>query len=415
MSNGPARRAPCAAAQGAGAIPLETFLAVDQKSTYYNEESKQGIFYAQSWALVHYLITGKNGARRSQLAQYLSLVADGKPMDESFQSAFHTDYAGIEKELREYLGQFAMTFFSLPLPEKFAVDQACRPMPSPRPTSAVYRGDLLGHMGRADVAEKELKRAIELDPALARSYVSMGMLRLREQKDKEALEFLSSAVQRDSQDAMAHFYYANLLERLAAANEGEESRRARLEIMRTHVKKAIEISPASSKRHPMLAFVAVSLHAELDETEAALRQAIDFAPGREELRLVFANVMAVNNKAVAARTVATAVAELHDNRRDRRQADRSRGASNPDRVRSGAARLRGPAEDRGRAAGFPQSDRGRRSESARGCTLSGCCADTFARGHVDARHAFQDRQRGGTADSPPHGITSRGIVDAARV
>src|SRR5262249_51534375 len=28
-------------------IPLETFLAVDQKSPYYNEQAKQGMFYAQ--------------------------------------------------------------------------------------------------------------------------------------------------------------------------------------------------------------------------------------------------------------------------------------------------------------------------------------------------------------------------------
>src|SRR5262249_39306255 len=56
-------------------IPLDTLLAVDQRSPYYSEESKQGIFYAQSWALMHYLMAGNGGARRLQLSQYLAAVA----------------------------------------------------------------------------------------------------------------------------------------------------------------------------------------------------------------------------------------------------------------------------------------------------------------------------------------------------
>ena len=41
-------------------MPLRTLFQVDQKSPYYNERDKQGIFYAESWALMHYLILGKN-------------------------------------------------------------------------------------------------------------------------------------------------------------------------------------------------------------------------------------------------------------------------------------------------------------------------------------------------------------------
>src|SRR5262249_17733512 len=66
-------------------IPLETFLSVTTRSADYNEQSKQGIFYAQSWALVHYLIAGNDGRRRAQFGKFVSLLTDGKPVDESFQ------------------------------------------------------------------------------------------------------------------------------------------------------------------------------------------------------------------------------------------------------------------------------------------------------------------------------------------
>ena len=36
-------------------LPLKTLFAVDASSPYYHEESKGSVFYAESWALVHYL------------------------------------------------------------------------------------------------------------------------------------------------------------------------------------------------------------------------------------------------------------------------------------------------------------------------------------------------------------------------
>ena len=36
-------------------LPLSTLFSVDPHSPYYHEENKGSIFYAQSWALTHYL------------------------------------------------------------------------------------------------------------------------------------------------------------------------------------------------------------------------------------------------------------------------------------------------------------------------------------------------------------------------
>ncbi|HYE75633.1 MAG TPA: DUF1570 domain-containing protein, partial [Blastocatellia bacterium] len=39
-------------------LPLEKLFAVDHKSPEYNEQDRMSIFYAESWALVHYLMFG---------------------------------------------------------------------------------------------------------------------------------------------------------------------------------------------------------------------------------------------------------------------------------------------------------------------------------------------------------------------
>ena len=47
-------------------------------SPLYNEGDRRGVFYAESWALVHYLLIG-NPQRKGQLGAYLQKYADGVP------------------------------------------------------------------------------------------------------------------------------------------------------------------------------------------------------------------------------------------------------------------------------------------------------------------------------------------------
>ena len=84
-------------------LPLRTLFKVDEKSPYYNERNKQSIFYAESWALMHYLILGKNGERVSQMANFLKLTSDNVPLEQAFQQAFSMSFEAMEKELREYI------------------------------------------------------------------------------------------------------------------------------------------------------------------------------------------------------------------------------------------------------------------------------------------------------------------------
>src|SRR5205807_288911 len=51
--------------------PLKRLLPIQQNSPEYNEESKQGLFYAESWAFVHYLILGAEGESEFYLGDLL--------------------------------------------------------------------------------------------------------------------------------------------------------------------------------------------------------------------------------------------------------------------------------------------------------------------------------------------------------
>ena len=72
-------------------LPLKNLLSVQQNSPEYNAHSRQGIFYAESWAVVHYMILGPESKRKSQFVQLLMALTRGDPFDESFSEAFQTD------------------------------------------------------------------------------------------------------------------------------------------------------------------------------------------------------------------------------------------------------------------------------------------------------------------------------------
>ena len=80
-------------------IPLGDLFAMSTESTDYNEGKRQGIFYAQSWALYHYLRTTVGG---DQLGEFLQrLQVSDETSDAAFRATFGYDYRKLEKKLDE--------------------------------------------------------------------------------------------------------------------------------------------------------------------------------------------------------------------------------------------------------------------------------------------------------------------------
>src|SRR5215831_16327875 len=55
-------------------IPLKQLFDIRDNSPEYNEESKQGMFYAESWAIAHYLLFGADGKRRMQFIEFVTAL-----------------------------------------------------------------------------------------------------------------------------------------------------------------------------------------------------------------------------------------------------------------------------------------------------------------------------------------------------
>jgi tetratricopeptide (TPR) repeat protein len=272
-------------------LPLRTLFQVDHKSPYYNERDKQSIFYAESWALMHYLIMGKNAQRRLQMGKFLDLMGAGHvPMEQAFQQAFQTTFENMEKELREYIRQDRYSFESGRFEKKLELDTAMETAPISEAEAQAYLGDLLLHSNRAD-SEAYLQRALALDPNLPLANAALGMLRVREGKTDEARKSLERAAAK-SQNYLIHYYYAYALSRQGSGasemvNGFPPETAAK---MRAELKKAIELRPDFPESYSLLAFVNLVTETDLDESVQLLKRALLTSRGRNDLSFMLAQI-----------------------------------------------------------------------------------------------------------------------------
>jgi tetratricopeptide (TPR) repeat protein len=289
-------------------LPLRTLFEVDHKSPHYNESEKSGIFYAQSWALMHYFIIGKEG-RSEKLTQFLGLLNSKVPMEEAFQKAFQMSFETMERELRDYIKQSRYNILKLKLVEKIG-DTVAATTTLTEAEAQAYLGDLLLHSHRKD-AYTYLEKALKLDPNLAMAHASLGMAYFREGKTDEARASLERAVAANSQNYLAHYYYAYTLSRTgpddAPTGVGYSSEVAAN--MREHLQKAIALRPDFPEPYGLLAFVNLVTSQDIDETITALKRVLSTSPGQHDIRYMLGQLYLHKNDLKTARELLEQVAK----------------------------------------------------------------------------------------------------------
>jgi len=272
-------------------LPLRTLFQVDQKSPYYNERDKQSIFYAESWALIHYLILGDEGKRMAQMGKFVELLSASVPMERAFQQAFAMSFESMEKELHAYIQRDRYPIISGSFTNKVGYDASMQSTPLTEAEAQAYLGDLLLHSNRAE-SETYLLKALALDPNLAMANASLGMLRVRQGKSDEARKSLERAVVASSQNYLIHYYYAYALSR-----EGNRDMETVMGFapetaakMRAELKLAIQLRPDFLESYSLLAFVNLVTEYEVDQTIELLKRILASSPARNDLVFMLAQL-----------------------------------------------------------------------------------------------------------------------------
>lgn len=272
-------------------LPFKTLFQVDRQSPYYNESDNQSVFYAQSWALMHYLIAGKDGQLKTQLGKFVDLMAANVPMEQAFQQSFAMSFENMENELRVYVRRDRYPTVSGVFESKLGFDVDMKTARLSEAEAQAYLGDLMLQGDRSE-AEYYIQNALALDPNLAMAHASLGLLKARQGKSQEARTGMERAVAADPQNYLLHYYYAFVLSRtgIAATDMVLGFTPETIAKMRDELKKAIELKPDFRESYNLLAFINLVSGSQLDEAAKILRQSLANSPGRNDLLLTLAQV-----------------------------------------------------------------------------------------------------------------------------
>ena len=333
----------------AGTLPLRNLLEADSYSPYYRERDKRRLFYAQSWALVHYLLSARGAQGAQQLSRFVELLASGStPLEESLREAFGTSLKALESDLWSYAQLTHWPEQTRSFDERLEFEAGARARALSEAETQSYLGDLLLHDDRPEEALVYLERAAALDPSLAIAQSSLGLLRLKENRFAEAEKHLQKALASDGQNALAHFYYAETLSR--GGREADSSVKGYLETtaaIRASLRRAIELSPNFVESYRLLASVELERGGKLEEAAGLLRHALKLSPRREDVSLLLAEVSFKQGDLAAARRVSETLlrAGVHPCSRGEAEKLRARIRAREEAVAAAAAALAAAASE----------------------------------------------------------------------
>ncbi len=158
-------------------IPLEKVLDYSGHEKWPIE--KRRIFYAQSWALVHYLVLGapiELDFNRA-ISTYLKQLESGASPKRAVKIAFKMSLGALEKRLQAYLQQRALSLFALPVTSLDVPAQGTLRKLPPAEVSAKL-GALALKLRKRKTAELLLEDSLELEPSSARAHADLGRLYL---------------------------------------------------------------------------------------------------------------------------------------------------------------------------------------------------------------------------------------------
>ncbi|MBZ5593406.1 MAG: hypothetical protein LAP39_14280 [Acidobacteriia bacterium] len=222
-------------------MSLETLTSVDHHSPYYNERDRAGIFYSESWALMHML--NLSSEYRPQFSKFLNLLASGATASSAFWQAYAKTINQVQKDLENYLrgGHFNAAVFDVKL-EKSAEEPDI--LPAPPLESGLVLADLLALTGKQEPAKEAYGRLAKEDPKSWEVEAGLAELAWTGKDLEDARRHFARTAELGSPNARIYFDYAMVLRALG----GRESAAI------AALKRAVELNPDYQDAHLYLAY-----------------------------------------------------------------------------------------------------------------------------------------------------------------
>lgn len=264
-------------------VPLATLFTVDRTSPYYNEENKGSMFYAESWALIHYLTVKDYQENTQLLGNYEYLVSQKVDAVDAATRAFG-DLKQVQTALQGYVARSSFTAFKRS-GSTDVNDAAFGGQALSLAQADAIRADFLAYNDRFEDARQLLEEVLREEPNNVSAHETMGYLELRVGHLDEARKWYEQAVKLDSQSYLAHYYFAVIsMDKGQLTSIGEEQ-------VENSLRTAIKLNPSFAPPYDRLAVFYGMRRRNLDEANMLANTAVQLDPSNLSYRLNAANVL----------------------------------------------------------------------------------------------------------------------------
>ena len=252
-------------------IPLDVLFKVDATSPYYHQEQKGSVFYAESWALTHFLRLTDQQKHTHRVDDYLNFVSHNMDPVTAAERAFG-DLKQLQNDLEYYIRTADYKHFELSSAAAPIDESAYTVRPLTEVEYDVRRADVLACIGRESDVRTLLDAVLKEDPNNAQADETMGSLELRAGHRDEARKWYGEAVKLDSADYLAYDNFASLSMYDSSAPESKA--------IEDDLRKAIQLNPRFAPSYDALARFFAKRHENLDEAHMLTVQAVQLDPSR---------------------------------------------------------------------------------------------------------------------------------------
>ena len=249
-----------------GLIDLETLFAVNRDSGLYNERSHVGLFYSESWALVHMLYA--SSGYRTKFTRFLDAAWRGEDSAAAMRSVFGKNVADVQKDLVSYVrdGRYLNVIADVRL-EKSAGDVEVTPIEE-WDARLTLAGMLASSEHRTEAGQKMLEELMAEQPQRPESPALLAEMALREGRRDEAIGLFARAGELGATSPDLYFRYAML--RWSRSGDGDET-------VRMALRRALQLNPGHVQARIRLGFALMD-HGDYAEALAELAQVKDVTP-----------------------------------------------------------------------------------------------------------------------------------------
>jgi tetratricopeptide (TPR) repeat protein len=268
-------------------IPIRQIISPEGYDKWSRE--RQAMFYAEAWALVHYLQNqpDRQNSFIEDMLQYIDFIESGKGDIESFEEAFGISAKNLNKEVKRYLKKGQFTYF------KIDADQL---LPTFNPTvtrltkeqASLALGQLALRNGKLDKAEHLFSIASVDGPTQPRAVAGLGDT-LKFRGDFEAaLPYFKRAVALAPEDPYCQLDLAEYWHDLSTRTEEADERSEHLKSAREHYMAAWQLDESAPETYAMYGKTFLDEGYRYDKAIEMLEEAQNLLPSSLDIRLMLA-------------------------------------------------------------------------------------------------------------------------------